>query len=265
MLKTALTICAILSASAAAANPMDQIVSVQVIPGWVTQSGSQMAGLRISLAPGWKTYWRAPGDAGIPPIINFAGSDNVYATRMQWPTPKVFYEQGMRSIGYYGDVVIPVELTPKTPGAPITISGEMQIGVCEEICVPAHLTFEAAIPPNGTREPAIVAALINRPLTAAEAGVTAATCTFAPSDQGMTISAQVTVPATGGQEAVAIETGDPAIWVSEPQVSRSGGSITASALMIHAEGASFALNRQDIRITVLGSDHAVDVRGCSAD
>lgn len=264
MLKTTLTCCAILGATLASADPMDQVVSVEVIPGWETQSGSQMAALRISLAPGWKTYWRAPGDAGIPPIINFAGSDNVATTRMQWPVPQVFYEQGMRSIGYHGDVVIPVELTPTAPDAPMTLSGEMQIGVCDEICVPAHLTFAAAIPPDGARTPAIVAALINRPLNEAEAGVQAASCTFEPSDQGIMISASIRMPPAGGLEAMVIEAGNPAIWVSEPKVTRNGDEITASALMIHAGGESFALDRSDIRMTVLGSNHAVDVQGCTA-
>jgi len=244
---------------------MDQIVSVEVIPGWETQSGSQMAALRISLAPGWKTYWRAPGDAGIPPLINFAGSDNVAATRMQWPVPDVFYQRGMRSIGYNGDVVIPVELTPAAAGAPMTLSGEMQIGVCEEICVPAHLTFSADIPPDGARSPAIVAALIDRPLTAQEAGVSAVTCSFSPTDNGVLIEANIAVPPTGRDEAIVIEAGDPAVWVSEPQIQRRGDQITAAARMVHAGGESFALNRSDIRITVLGSDHAVDVRGCTPE
>lgn len=265
MLKTALTCCAILSAPAAAANPMDDIVSVEVIPGWATQNGHQMAALRISLAPGWKTYWRAPGDAGIPPVISFAGSDNVTATRMQWPVPEVFYEQGMRSIGYYGNLVIPVELTPTAPGAPMTLSGEMQIGVCEEICVPAHLTFGGTVPAGGERTPAIVAALINRPLTEAEAGVSAATCSFSPQDNGMAIVANVSLPPAGATENVVIEAGDPSVWVSEPKVQRSGNQITAAAYMVHASGEGFALNRSDIRITVLGSDHAVDVQGCTAN
>lgn len=251
-------------AGTATAGPADDIVSVEVIPGWATQNGSQMAGLRITLAPGWKTYWRAPGDAGIPPIINFADSHNVTETRMQWPVPEVFYERGMRSIGYYNEVVVPIEMTPQTPGSSITLNGEMQIGVCDEICVPAHLTFEAIIPPGGDRAPAIVAALINRPLSAEEAGVTSATCAFTPADNGVVISATVDLPPTGLEEEIVIEAGDPHIWVSEPDVVRSGNQITAVSQMYHSSGDSFALNRSDIRITVLGSEHAVDVRGCSA-
>lgn len=252
-------------AGAATAGPADDIVSVEVISGWQTASGSQMAGLRITLEPGWKTYWRAPGDAGIPPVISFAGSDNVSMTRMQWPVPEVFYERGIRSIGYYNEVVVPIELTPRANGAPITLTGEMQIGVCDEICVPAHLTFDAVLPPGGDRAPAIVAALINRPLSEEEAGVTSATCTFTPSENGVVVTTTLAMPPAGGTEAVVIEAGDPYVWVSEPDVSRNGNQITAVSRMVHSSGESFALNRSDMRITVLGETHAVDVRGCSAD
>jgi len=238
----ALSICAALTCAATSltANPMDDIVSVEVIPGWETPSGSQMAGLRISLAPGWKTYWRSPGDAGIPPIINFAGSGNVAATRMQWPVPEVFFEHGIRSIGYHNEVVVPVEMTPENPNDPIVLSGEMQIGVCEEICVPAHLTFEAAIPADGGRTPAIVAALINRPLSQEEAGVTAATCAFQPHENGILIQTTVGLPHTGGEEEVVIEAGDPHIWVSEPDVARTGDQLTATSYMVHSAGEAFA-------------------------
>ncbi|SEW38857.1 Thiol-disulfide interchange protein, contains DsbC and DsbD domains [Cognatiyoonia koreensis] len=251
-------------AQSASAGPADDVVSVEVLSGWQTESGSQMAGLRIKLAPGWKTYWRAPGDAGIPPIISFLGSDNIANTRVQWPVPEVFYEQGMRSIGYYDEVVVPIELMPKTAGTPMTLSGEMQIGVCEEICVPAHLAFSAVIQPGGNRSPAIVAALIDRPLTEKEAGVTQAICSFAPAPNGVVVSTTLALPHTGGTEAVVIEAGDPHIWVSEPDVVRTGNQITATSRMVHSNGISFSLNRANIRITVLGANHAVDVRGCSA-
>jgi len=251
-------------AGAALAGPADDIVSVEVISGWQTANGSQMAGLRITLEPGWKTYWRAPGDAGIPPIISFAGSGNVSSTRMQWPVPDVFYERGMRSLGYYNEVVVPIELMPRAAGTPITLTGEMQIGVCDEICVPAHLTFEAIIPPGGDRAPAIVAALINRPLSEEEAGVTSATCAFTPSEAGVIVTTTLAMPSAGGAEEVVIEAGDPAVWVSEPDVRRTGDQITAISRMVHSSGESFALNRSQMRITVLGDNHAVDVRGCNA-
>lgn len=261
LLLSAAMACAI---SPAAANPMEGIVTVDVMRGWEMQSGNRIAALRISLAPGWKTYWRAPGDAGIPPIISFGGSENIAATRLQWPVPEIFYEGNMRSLGYLGDVVVPVELTPRSADGPMILTGEMQIGVCDEICIPAHLTFRANIPAGGERVPAIVAALINRPLTAEEAGVMSVVCAFQPKDDGIIVQTTVTLPHTGGAEAVVIEAGDPEVWVSEPDVSRDGNRLHAVSYMVHSRGSSFALDRSAIRITVLGQNHAVDVRGCDS-
>jgi hypothetical protein len=78
------------------------------------------------------------------------------------------------------------------------------------------------------------------------------------------VQTTVSLPHTGGTEAVVIEAGDPEIWVSEPEVVRNGNQISARSYMVHAAGTAFALDRSDIRITVLGDDHAVDVQGCSA-
>lgn len=262
MIRTSLFLCALMSP--AAAQSLDDIARVEVLGGWTTPSGAQMAGLRITLAPGWKTYWRAPGDAGIPPRISFAGSENVAATALMWPVPEVFDQSGMRSIGYADQVVVPIEVLPQSEGGAISLSGVLDIGVCEEICVPVQLPFTALLPPSGARNPAIVAAMVDRPLTADEAGVTAATCSVIPSDDGLTVTAHVTMPPAGRTEDVVVEAGNPAIWVSEPDVTRQGDLLTATVDMVHATQASFALDRSSIRITVLGSERAVDVRGCSA-
>ncbi len=252
-----------LFASAAAAQSLDGVVQLDVLPGWRAADGTHMAGLQITLAPGWKTYWRAPGDAGIPPQIDFSGSDNVASARFMWPVPEVFDQGGMRSIGYHDSVVVPVELTPDATGN-ITLSGMLDIGVCEEICVPARLPFSIELPAEGKRDPQIVAALVNRPLSADEGNVTAATCAIAPSDDGLTVTATLTMPTAGAVEHVVVEASDPLVWVSEPDVRRSGGQLTATVDMVHVTGGSFALDRSGVRVTVLGSDHAVDVRGCSA-
>ncbi len=252
-----------LLATPLAAQGFDQIAQLEVLPGWRSADGTHMAGLKITLAPGWKTYWRAPGDAGIPPQIDFSGSDNIESARFLWPVPDVFDQGGMRSVGYADGVVVPIELTPDTSG-PIGLSGVMDIGVCEEICVPVRLPFELALPDVGKRDPQIVAALVNRPMTAAEASVTNATCAVQPTADGLTLTARVTMPQAGATEHVVVEAGDPQIWVSEPDVARAGAELTATVDMVHMTGNGFALDRSAVRITVLGSDHAVDIQGCAA-
>ncbi len=245
------------------AQTPDDVIKLEVLPGWDTEHGTHMAGLRLTMAPGWKTYWRAPGDAGIPPAFDWTGSENVARAELHWPVPEVFHLNGMQSIGYSGQVVIPIELTPVARGGETRLAGQVDLGVCDDICVPVHLRFDAALPGTGQRNVAIATALVDRPLTAEEAKVAGVSCSVEPSDDGLWVTAQVSMPPAGGDEVVVIEAGDPRIWVSEAESSRSGNTLTAKVEMIHVSGKAFALDRSAMRITVLGSDEAVDIGGCS--
>ena len=232
----------------------DDVVRVEVLPGWVTAQGTYMTALRLTLAPGWKTYWRSPGDAGIPPLITVTGG-GVEAVAFHWPTPDVFDQNGMRSIGYHDALVLPVEVSGK--GA-TRFTGTLDIGVCDDICVPAQLMFDAPLA-DGPRNPVIVGALVDQPQTAGHA-----TCRITPAADGLQLDATLTLPATGTAEALVIEAGDPQIWVSEPQIARSGDTVTARAMMVRGAGGAFAFDRSAVRFTLLGSDRAIEVRGCTA-
>ena len=258
-----LALAAAFAASAALAGPPEDMVSVEVLPGWRTPDGTHMAGLRFTLAPGWKTYWRAPGDAGIPPLFGWAGSQNVAGAEFHWPAPEVFHINGMMSIGYSGQVVIPVEFTPEGAGE-LHVAGRVEMGVCEEICVPVTLDFTAVLPPEGVRDAAIAAALVDRPLTAEEAGVTDARCTVAPGAEGLTLTAALRMPPDGGNEVVVVEPGIPGVWVSEAATHWHDGWLMAEVAMIAADGGPIALDRAGLRFTVLGASGAVDIRGCAA-
>lgn len=246
------------------AGPADGVVALEVLPGWRTDNGTHMAGLRLTLAEGWKTYWRVPGDGGIPPRFAWNGSENLNGVSLHWPTPEVSHINHMRSIGYHGVVVIPVELSVPDADAPARMAGQVQIGVCEEICVPVLLQFDAVLPVNGARDSAIVASLIDRPRTATEAGVQSARCAIEPTDRGLQLTASIAMPAMGAAEEVVIETGDQQVWVSEPDTSRSGAVLTAMSDMIHVNGGGFALDRSEVRITVFAGGQAIDIRGCDA-
>ena len=246
------------------AGPVDGVVELEVLPGWRTSSGTHMAALRLTLADGWKTYWRVPGDGGIPPRFAWNGSENLNAVSLHWPMPEVYRTDHMRSIGYEGVVVIPVELAISQAGAPARMAGQVQIGMCEEICVPVLLEFDAMLPADGRRDSAIAASLVDRPRTEAEANVTSATCAIEPTDRGLQVTAAIAMPPMGGREEVVIEAGDQQVWVSEPDTSRRGGMLMATSDMIHVNGGGFALNRSDVRITVFAGGQSVDIRGCDA-
>ncbi len=255
-------LCAALAGNAYA-GPFDNVAQIDVLPGWQTQNGTHMAGVRITLQPGWKTYWRTPGDAGIPPQFSWAGSENIATAQYHWPTPEVMDQNNMQAIGYHDSLVLPIELSPTQAGQPITMSGEVLIGVCEDICIPVTLPFSAELPIDGRRDGAITASLLNQPLSASDAGVSDAICAIEPSGQGLQVTATVTMPTSGQNETVVIETGNPQVWVSQSDVIRQGDQLQATVDMIHVSSSSFALDRSDVRITVLGGDYAVDVRGCT--
>lgn len=250
--------------AALAQDPLAGVVSHRVLPGWQQADGTHMAGLEIALAPGWKTYWRSPGDAGIPPLFDWRRARNVGAVQVHWPSPGVFYEAGMRSIGYTSTVILPLSIAPDAPGAPMRLRGTMDLGVCSDICIPASLEIDAALPAGpGTRDPRIVAALADLPYTEDEAGVRGAVCSFAAEGDMVRITAQVTMPPAGSTEAAVIEPGRAGVWVSEAETTRRGEVLAVSAEMMHHSGKPFALNRADIRITVIGGAYSVDIKGCT--
>lgn len=245
-------------------QPVDDLASVTVLPGWREADGTHVAALQIDLAEGWKTYWRAPGDGGIPPAFAISGT-GIVGMQPHFPVPEVYETFGIRSIGYENSVTFPLRLQVPDDGQPVGISGQIQIGVCDEICIPVTLDFAAMLPPVGAADPAILAALRDRPLTRSEAQVGTVTCSVTPINDGLQLSTTITMDATATEEFVVIEAGDPQIWVSEPHVSREGRQLTAVVDMVHVSGQPFALDRAALRFTVLGDGKAVDIRGCTSN
>jgi DsbC/DsbD-like thiol-disulfide interchange protein len=250
-----------LSLPAAAMDPAN-VLTGKVLSGWQTASGTRMVALQIDLAPGWKTYWRAPGEAGIPPHFDWTGSRNLRAVRPHWPRPVVFDQNGMRSIGYVERMVLPIELTPRDAGQPIELRGVVELGVCEDICIPVSLDLSANLAGAGAPDAVIDAALADRPRPARSAGLSGVRCMVEPIRDGLRVTAQLDIPALGGAELAVFELPGQEVWVSEAQTRRTGGRITATAEMVPPEAAPFSLNRSDIRITLIGAGQAVDLTGC---
>lgn len=243
------------------ANP----VTSEVLQGWDLPDGRRVAALRLTLAPGWKTYWRSPGDAGIPPSFDWSLARNLKSVAITWPTPSVYVDNGMRSIGYSGQLVIPLHVTSARAGKPVRLRGTMALGVCADVCIPHEIDFDTMLDaPDTSPTPAIVAALADVPYSASEAKVASATCRLRPLDDGMEIEAHVTLPNTGGNEVAVIETGTPDLWISEARTTRKGNTLIAVSEMMHANGGAFGIDRSDVRITILGGNYAVDVKGCTA-
>jgi len=127
-------------ARAADASPWDGDVraGLRLVAGAHTRGVSVRAGIEIKLSPGWKTYWRYPGDSGVPPRFDFAGSQNVQAVTIAWPAPHRFSDDSGITIGYKDDVIFPLRIVPQDPAKPVRLRLKADYAICEKICIPAE-------------------------------------------------------------------------------------------------------------------------------
>jgi len=110
-------------------------------------AGESLAGFEIRLAPGAITYWRDPGDAGVPPTFDFSGSDNVAKVEPVFPAPKRIAESdGSETFGYKDGVVLPLRIERRDATKPATLAMHANYAVCEKICLPAQARLELTLP-----------------------------------------------------------------------------------------------------------------------
>jgi len=101
------------------------------------------AGVEIKLKDGWKTYWRYPGDSGVPPLLDFSKSQNLKAVVVRYPAPTLFSDgAGGNSIGYKGTVILPLHVVAQDASKPVTLNLKLDYAVCEKLCVPAEAKLE---------------------------------------------------------------------------------------------------------------------------
>src|ERR1700751_4236191 len=134
--------------------------AVRLLAG--SRSGAVLlGGVAFQLQQGWKTYWRTPGDSGVPPRFDFSKSDNVEAVTVLWPAPQKFDDgAGGFSLGYHDQVVLPLRIVPKSVDKPVTLRAAINYAVCAKLCIPvdatAELTFNSVA---STEDSALFAAL----------------------------------------------------------------------------------------------------------
>lgn len=126
--------------------------------------GSWLAGIEIALDGGFKTYWRHPGESGLPPAFDWAGSANLSRAEVLWPAPARFEDASGVSYGYADGVVLPVAVTPERPGEPVALSLALDYGVCKDICIPARAVLSLALPARPERPDPLAARTLARAL-----------------------------------------------------------------------------------------------------
>jgi DsbC/DsbD-like thiol-disulfide interchange protein len=132
-----------------------------------------MGGIEIQLQPGWKTYWRTPGDSGVPPRFDFSKSANVESVTPLYPAPKKFDDgAGGISYGYHKHVIFPLRIVPKNPNEPVQLRASISYAVCEKLCLPVEAEAELAFTSSASALDSVVAGALNKvpkPVGTAEA------------------------------------------------------------------------------------------------
>lgn len=239
--------------------------TVELLPGWAEADGTRVAGLAIRLAPGWKTYWRSPGEGGLPPVFDWSDSRNLASVAVEWPAPQVTENYGMMSVVYDRDVVLPLRLAATDPAAPVSLALSLSFGVCADICVPAQAEVSLDLAPGAPSAGAdeILAHRARVPLTAAAGGVVEATCGVQGAGVDRTFAARVLFDRRPAQDPVLLVEGPEAAWFAPVAVRREGAAVLgAGAVQVYGEGVW--MGRDALRLTLLWPDRAVDIRGCTA-
>jgi DsbC/DsbD-like thiol-disulfide interchange protein len=107
-----------------------------------------LALLQIEPKPGWKTYWRDPGDAGMPPQLDFAGSTNLVLRSVSFPVPEIGQDDGGRFVGYHHPVSLIVEFAKPLADTPSTVNLNAIVGICDKVCLPFMTSFSVPLKPG---------------------------------------------------------------------------------------------------------------------
>lgn len=257
-MKTAYYIAAILALSAfplAAQDLPPGIIDARLLPGWTDGQGNRISALEIRLEPGWKTYWRNPGDSGLPPSFAWQESENLEKIEFHWPAPEVITSGGEQTLGYHDVLILPFTAVPQDKNKPVELRTDIALGVCEKICVPVHLSLMADNVGSGPN-PVVQAALAEVPKKLSNQPV----CTIKDIEDGMQLT--VDLPKHDTQAAAMELEGRPDVWVSSAKLDTLENTIRATADFIEPSGKPFDLDASKLRVTQIGAESSVETMGC---
>lgn len=242
---------------------------VQMLQGYKMSDGSRMAAIQISLSPGWYTYWRIPGEAGIPTQLSWSPKgSNLKGLTPIWPHPKIIDSYGVPSFGYKGRVILPLLITPHDPEKAMKLAGTLDFGVCKEVCIPASERIDMVFHPAGEQAESLIKAAVRETEGFRNPKGVKATCDIALDSGEIVVAAEITGGNLSGHSQFAVfELADGAsdIWFPLARPATSNGAVLAkSAGQMFGGNPVAGIDRGLLRITLLGSKGMVELSGCPA-
>ncbi|MBR1220869.1 cytochrome C biogenesis protein [Bradyrhizobium sp. U87765 SZCCT0131] len=173
----------------------DQHSAVRLIAG-SRNDGVLLGGIAFKLHDEWKTYWRTPGDSGVPPRFDFSNSDNVASVTVLWPAPMQFPDgAGGTSFGYKHHLVLPLRIMAKQPDKPVTLRADISYAVCDKLCVPVEAKGEVAFASSASTEDATLLTALQAVPQPARIGDTNVLAVRAVKREGDKVIVEVAAPA----------------------------------------------------------------------
>lgn len=250
------------TAALAASTDWQEVMggAVRLITSGPLENGTYLAGVEFMLDDGWHTYWRYPGEAGIPPQLDFSASENVGNIEVLYPAPELYDDGFSTSIVYHHGIVLPVKITPEDLNSDVSLSLSMFFGVCSDVCVPGDTTFDLRLAPDSEPDSHSMS-LIERDLDRVPLSAT----TEAPFVRNLEVIEAEAKPAllisanlasTGGDDATLFAEGPEGSYIGVPRLTDRTGNTATWTLRLN--GLAHDNGQSQLTLVLVDGDTSVE-------
>ena len=253
----------IVGSSVFSQSPIIGLKSVDIIRGWRQSDDIHIAAINIKLEDGWKTYWRVPGIGGIAPILNWEKSKNIKNISQIWPTPNIYNEYGLQTIGYKDELLLPLQIQPIDKKQPIHLSITIDFGICSDVCVPIQTTVEERLPERTSiGKKNILDTLEKAILSGNKSPFKIVKCNIVPIKDGFEVNAFFEGLASFDKDTLGVveypvkQNG----WINQ-----KASKISSNQLSVHATVYNkpiHFIDRSDLTLTIFTKNKAFEFDGC---
>jgi len=237
------------------------VVRARVVASF-DEDGHPVAAIEIRLNPGWKAYWRTPGEGGLPTVFDFSLSRNLASADANYPPPRRYNDGYTTTNVYEGRVLFPIELSSALSSVSMAIVVQIDMGVCEQVCIPLQLETSVELPVGA--EDAAARSIIDEAIAilpnVPEPGVFEVTGVALVVDDSETALFEATaiVPQAFGSDLF-IE--GPVGWypTAPQQIGRTGNTLTF-AFAFERSGEAAPLEGSELTFTLVSSGAAIEQR-----